>query len=629
MKRGLAVLLALVPLTFAAPSPNVIGEIDLGDFLDLPAPSAIPVDVISTSVDLAAVATSLAAQQSVTADDSAPTVIPLRKRQSTCKPFSSFASINSDLTKGTPSAFQNYQPWQAASGPLGTYGLPVYEGVNSVGPKNGLLSVNAYSTYDPSVCQAKCDSLKGCVSFAIWRERVPTQKYDASTCPSPSTDAAFQTKCLYYSFKLAASDATNKGQWTNNGKFNVVQTSVKFFNKGAFRPPAVDGFSAPTGGWGVCAPRAFSGDGEDVQTAAGMFHVDVLARDPGPMTTAVDPSFCASQCRSITSDGQPDGESGIKLNCNMFSLFLLSVDGRDAWQCQYWTKDLDASKNTNCGPRFTVAASWKYVASGSNAVAPYVNTKPQVSLPQCTGSDSSTFGVRCLEDFKNLQGRSDSIMSSTKLFSYDGKPNSYYSRGTQLAGFSGLYTNYMFNKPNYNQLDATRLAGDGFFGLVGANGHTATLTANGFVFDLESIDIGRWFLYSVESSDTMQLQGLRNGQVVTQPTPAYPIPRTAGAEWIHATGLLALGFTNLDAIQMTTSVAYGSYDVYQNLVLTRHAVPSAGRRDLQSISRRDANESFVADFPGYVSTGIESPIFDIAYTPINETSSSKQTSSSN
>lgn len=578
MKRGLAVLLALLPLALAAPSPDAIGEIDLGDFLDLPAPTAVPVDVISTSVNLAAVATSLAAQQSITADDSAPTVIPLRKRQSSCKPFSSYASTNSNVG-GTVAAFQSYQPWKAASGPLGAYGLPIYEGVNSVGPKNGLLSVSAYSTYDPSVCQAKCDSLKGCASFAIWRERVPTQKYDATTCPSPSLDAAYQTKCLYYSFKLTASDATNKGQWTNNGKFNVVQTSVKFFNKDAFRPAAVDGFSGPTGDWGVCAPQGLSEDGDDVDTAAGKYHADVLARSPGPMTTAIDPSFCASQCKSITSDGQPDDVSGLKLNCNMFSLFLLRANGKDAWQCQYWTKDLDAqTRNTNCGPNNLVVASWKYVISGSNAVAPYVNTKPpQVSeppqahqIPQCTGSDSSTYGVTCIEDFKNIASRSDSYLDpDNKEPSSDGKPDAYLQIASRLAGFTGHNMYYVHNKPDFGNQDATKLVGDGFFGMVSSEDGDPeyALTANGFSFDLESMDLARYYINS--GASTMKLEGLRGGRVVTQPTPDYPNPREAGQEWIHATGLYNLGFRDLDAVRMVSSLGSGGFIAFKDLVLTR------------------------------------------------------------
>ncbi|GAC95248.1 hypothetical protein PHSY_002823 [Pseudozyma hubeiensis SY62] len=589
-------------------------DIDTSDLLSLPDPTPVPVDVISTSVDLAAVATSLAAQQSVTADDSAPTVIPLRKRQGTCKPFSSFASINSDLTKASPTAFQTYPPWQAASGPIGTYGLPIYEGVNSVGPKNGLLSVNAYSTYDPTVCQAKCDSLKSCASFAIWRERVPTQKYDAAACPSPSTDAAYQTKCLYYSYKLAATDATNKGQWTNNGKFNVVQTSVKFFNKNSYVPAAVDGFSGPTGDFGVCAPQAMTTDGGNVLTATGTFHVTVLARDPGPMTTAIDPSFCASTCKAITSGGQPDATSGIKVNCNMFSLFLLRANGKDAWQCQYWTMDLDASRNTACSLNKFVVASW---------------------------NDSSTFGLRCIEDFKNIPIRSDFQADSYSLQeSSDGKPNAYIEYASEMAEFTSsdsIGSYYIFNKPYFYQQDATRLAGDGFFGLVGAdyNGGGFTWTASGFTFDLESVDLGRWFFDYGSSSDTMQLQGLRNGQVVTQPTPAYHIPGTDNEEWVHATGLLNLGFNNLDAIRIqfgdeTGSAINTAWAVATNLVLTRHAVPTtqSGRRGLHTVSARDAANSSsggsqaLPTLPGFVPTGIVSPIFKIAYKPDNGTSAS-------
>ncbi|GAC96000.1 glycoside hydrolase [Pseudozyma hubeiensis SY62] len=615
LSLSLSALLALLPLALAAPSPDVIGEIDIGDFLDLPAPTAVPVEVVSTSVNLAAVATSLSIQQSVTADGSTPTVIPLRKRQGSCQPFSSFAQTNPDITPGTVSAFQSYQPWQAASGALGTYGLPIYEGTNSVGPKNGLLSVVTYNSYDPNVCKAKCDSLSSCASFAIWRERVPTQKYDANTCPSPSTDAAYQTKCLYYSFKLAASDATNKGQWTNNGKFNVVQTSVKFFNKDAFVPAAVDGFSGPTGDWGVCAPQGLTADGDDVQTAAGKFHADVLARTPGPMTTAIDPSFCASTCKSITSGGQPDDVSGIKLNCNMFSLFLLRANGKDAWQCQYWTKDLDASRNTNCGPNKLVVASWKYVTSGSNAVAPYVNTKPQITPPTCTGSDSSTFGVRCIEDFKTADQRSDFATPwSSKGLAYD--ETHYEYQTSKLIGFTDPSNlQWYIHNNQWNQLDATKLATDGFFGMARGYGNNQfQWNAAGFVFDLESIDLATWFVNSMQAGDTLSVCGLRNGQVVGQCTDPVAVPLNAGDQMIHATGLLDLGFKKIDGLRFINPSGRGGWVVMRNLVITRYAVPNA-RREVQTIggSVSDAPELSRRDDADLVPTGAISTQVAVAF----------------
>lgn len=188
-------------------------------------------------------------------------------------------------------------------------------------------------------------------------------------------DAAYQVKCLFYAFLLQTTDATRDGQWTNNGSFHVVSTSVKFFNKASYVPTTVPGFNSPTGGYGTCAPQATAADQHTVVTATGTYVVDALARTPGPMNTVVDPNFCMDQCNSITASTTTD-QYGIKLNCKMFSLFVIRNNGNDYWQCQYWTQDLPVSQNTNCGGD-VVVASWKYNLIGN--VASYINTDPPLS----------------------------------------------------------------------------------------------------------------------------------------------------------------------------------------------------------------------------------------------------------
>ncbi|CBQ69304.1 hypothetical protein sr15769 [Sporisorium reilianum SRZ2] len=592
MKLSYLGLLVLLSAALAAPAPGVIGAIDLGDLDDLPAPTQVPVEVAFTSVDLASVATSLAAAQSATADASGPTVIPLRKRQTTCKPFSNLASTSASIPSSADD-FQKYVPWTTPASGLGWYGQPVYEGVNSVGPKNGLLGVYTYRTYDPSVCQAKCNSMSSCQSFAIWLERVPTQSYDASSCPNPPLDPAYQTKCLYYSHQLQTSDATNKGQWTNNRKFFVVQTGVKFFNRNNFVPKSVDGFSGPAGGYGTCAPLGVTEDGSDVTTTAGRFHVDVLALPSSPMATAIDPDFCATTCKSITSGSQADDQSGIKLNCNMFSLLLLRKNGKEAWQCQYWTKDLPDSRNTQCASNANVIASWKYVNPDKDA-APFVNTKP--ALPgSCSDGGSSSFGLRCLEDFNDVTGRSDYAGSAIQQ-AFDSMH--YYTSTTKLVGFVAANGGqYWIHNTRFYQLDATYLAGtDGTFGLCYFPGTSACeWTASGFVFDLESIDMASWFVGEhSQAGDTLTLYGMRGGQAVTQGV-TVQAQHQASPTFASLTGLLDLGFKKIDALKVVPSYdqnnfGYGwDFVAFDNMVLTRYAVP-AQRRGLSAGKREDVPE---------------------------------------
>lgn len=644
MKLTLPVLLALLPFALALPSPMPAeSDIDLSDLAELPAPSAVPLQVASTSVNLASVATSLAAVQSVTAVDSIPNATPaptpaskrqLNKRQASgCQAFSSFAN-NLPLSANSVDGFRSNFPGDAAINSLSGYEY-FDAGSKSTGPKNGLLSVNTYSDYSPSNCAAKCDSMSSCQSFSIWRERVPQQMYDATNCPSPADDgasppqqlAAWQTKCLFYGYLLQPSDSNGDGQWTNDGKFNVVQTSAKVFNKKPFVPATVPDFNAPKGGYGVCAPQGTDPDRDPLNVYGRTVMVDMLASTPGPMNTSPDPSFCRKQCQSIVDAGQPDSD-GIKLNCNMFSLFLIRANGNDFWQCQYWTKDLgDAdpnNRNTNCGGGI-VKASWKYVRTAQ--VPKFTYTAPG----KCTGSDSSTFGRRCIEDFSNMVGRADYVGPTPS------NPKSFDLRTTKLAGFTDPNNNqYWTYNDQRNQLDSSDLVNSNYYGNVfmPSNLRTSGMKANGFVFDLESIDIASYELGQRKKGDTIQVNGMRNGQVVATSAPVQ-VPYASSQTFATVNGLGARNFKKLDALQFVTNYNGPDWTVFKNLVITRfdQNTPRA-RRDLSSVISIPAELERRDDGPngedGLVFSGTVSRDLSVMFVPANstETDTSASTASS-
>lgn len=104
---------------------------------------------------------------------------------------------------------------------------------------------------------------------------------------------------------------------------------------------------------------------------------------------------------------------------------------------------------------------------------------------------------------------------------------------------------------------------------------------------------------------------MRGGKVVTQTSSAPFVPATVSVaqSFTHVTGLLELGFRNIDEIMVVPSyLSYlGSWDyaVFDNLVLTRYAVPKKRRNPqtidgpAQAVSSRDESDDS-AQFPSYL-----------------------------
>ncbi|KEQ57716.1 uncharacterized protein M437DRAFT_31513, partial [Aureobasidium melanogenum CBS 110374] len=106
----------------------------------------------------------------------------------------------------------------AAQAPAGY--TEAFKNLNASNNALGYLGFSLMSSYNPSVCAARCDKVNGCQAINIYFERDPTVDPNDASCADSYGKSYVQIKCVYWGGPVTASNALNFGQYRN--KFHVV-----------------------------------------------------------------------------------------------------------------------------------------------------------------------------------------------------------------------------------------------------------------------------------------------------------------------------------------------------------------------------------------------------------------------
>ncbi|KAH7045906.1 hypothetical protein B0J12DRAFT_701049 [Macrophomina phaseolina] len=183
-----------------------------------------------------------------------------------------------------------------------------YVAANGFNNLQGSLQEMGYLTK----CADYCDAEDLCMGFDIYFERDPAT--DTGCAPNKNPDSITTIGCTLYAYHVAASLATNKGQWRDN--FQVVITGSNGYNKISSKisntVKAIDGFKAPQD-FGTKAVNAKPYHGFDSYITYKTY------------TDAYDPRLCAKACKTQTAYNiKYPNRDGTYKACNYFVAYVLA-----------------------------------------------------------------------------------------------------------------------------------------------------------------------------------------------------------------------------------------------------------------------------------------------------------------
>lgn len=323
LTSGLAALVAAAPAP--APAPQ---DIDFDLVYALPNPTyTISADATAQVVTYATddIFTSALPQITSTTDAAAgpdPTGVSNNKRAaSSCTALPT--GYGPVATPDTVAGFQAIPDFatnalQAAT-PSGY--TQVFSNLNASNNAYGYLGFTTFKTYDVASCAAKCNSIKGCLSFNIYYERDPSVDPGAGTdCPNPSSTTFI--KCAFWGGPLTTTNANNFGQWRN--KFQVVIAGSNGYVSNAIA--SVPGYSTalPLGNAAINAP--YDSLGYDSYMGVAVF-------TSGPF----DAALCARACseKSAYAIAHPPTDGSPVQTCQFFNTYILYINTTTNVQGQY------------------------------------------------------------------------------------------------------------------------------------------------------------------------------------------------------------------------------------------------------------------------------------------------------
>jgi hypothetical protein len=354
-------------LAAAAPAPQLI---DLDGVASIVVPEAGPPDNLNVAQPDAydAAAAKNAAIASVQTGS-----IKAKRTDGSCAPQESWcttAAISSQIinlwldgygpkaSPDTPDGFYAFQTFadQSSQAPTPKAYAPTFKGHTGSCNSGTYLGLFFFKTYDPYLCQQKCDSHPdGCTSFNIFFERDPT--VDAG--PGCANPPSFTTiRCTLWKNTLMTKDgAGNDGQWrlpkdANGRAFHVVNAGSNGYLKDV-PPPSFSGYNGPDQVGGAINAPLDSG----VDTYMGYkFYPNG------------DYSQCTAACTAQTAyNGRhPPSDGSAPKICRFVNAYLLSKNNiAQGVYCSMYTRAWDRSYGTNYGQyrgndRYTVANSYGY-----------------------------------------------------------------------------------------------------------------------------------------------------------------------------------------------------------------------------------------------------------------------------
>ena len=227
--------------------------------------------------------------------------------------------------------------------PSGYALVPEFENLKAAAQDSHYLTYTTdnVTSYDPSICAAKCNSIAGCVSFNIFYERVPliidpqTLVPDDNLCPANvSSPSATLIQCAFYGTFLEKGMATNVGQYW--GSFQLVIAGSNAYVQSS--APTLPGYEGPV-----------SFNNAAINAPAPVDQHGYLRVQTFGENVPFDPFLCASSCQAQTdyNAAHPDIGHG---PCVFFNVYVLQENGANGvLTCTYFSTPYDTSYATMTG----------------------------------------------------------------------------------------------------------------------------------------------------------------------------------------------------------------------------------------------------------------------------------------
>ncbi|KAF4306924.1 hypothetical protein GTA08_BOTSDO05634 [Botryosphaeria dothidea] len=204
-------------------------------------------------------------------------------------------------------------PAATATTPQGYVAAANFNNLQGSVQEMGYLTVKTLEEYSPKKCADFCDAEALCMGFNIYFERDPAT--DTGCAADKNPDSITTIGCTLYAYHVAASKATNTGQWRDN--FHVVITGSNGYNKQDTKlsnptMTSISGFKAPQD-FGVAAVNAPKYNDFDSYITYTTY------------TDAYDPRICAKACQAQTKyDKEHPASDGTYKACNYFVAYAMA-----------------------------------------------------------------------------------------------------------------------------------------------------------------------------------------------------------------------------------------------------------------------------------------------------------------
>jgi hypothetical protein len=370
----------------------------------------------------------------------------------------------------------------------------------------GYLGYQTVSSYDPSICASKCNSVTGCLAFNIYFERDPTVE-PGSGCTDPSAFA--NIKCSYWGGNLDSTTATNGGQMRSS--FEVAIAGSNGYTTTKYQ--VIPGYTSPKFLNTAIIDAPMDCNNRDTYMGYKLFN-----------EAAFDPRLCSAACdaQSAYNIANPPSDGSKPKLCKFFDTYILSKNGVGQGQfCSMYTEQWSASYATNKGQ---TRGSDKYTMSFSFM---YANNTDD-GTPACSATDSNFCSA-----FNSYVPPTSTIVSSVT-------PALVTVTSTQIS----VVTNTVYTATVTAQAQAGRIRRDG--------GNSTGTGSDYSISIIESINPS-YTNKIVDSPQTATSTGLARRAIATPAKfSGWPASRVSASCSVIATGTVTTTVVSTAAAPQTT-----------------------------------------------------------------------------
>ncbi|KAB2577062.1 hypothetical protein BFW01_g2297 [Lasiodiplodia theobromae] len=313
-----------------------------------------PVDPVVLATTVVEATSAYDATAAIAAATSAVTAV-VEKREA-CQTYSGAGPVVTSAPSDWVNAEVLTNPALTADVPSGYEAAPSFTNLQGAVQQMGYLTVKTLDSYSPAQCASYCDDEPLCMGFNVYFERDPSE--DTSCASDGNPDSITTIACTLYAYHVAASKATNTGQYRDN--FQVVITGSNGYNKDSSKQSftSIDGYQAPQNFEDACINAPTYNDFDSYITYT-------------TYTDAYDPRVCAKACDAQTEYDKehPNDDQEYKA-CNYFVAYVMAKNEEpQGLFCALYSLPWNSTYAVNTGYSwssdvYTIYNSLAYTVSG-------------------------------------------------------------------------------------------------------------------------------------------------------------------------------------------------------------------------------------------------------------------------